>query len=42
MKTVDVFRRIDCIDNCSFVDLFWQRQLDENSVDVFSPIQISD
>src|SRR5258705_11183148 len=41
MKRVDVLRRIDRLNDRGVVDLFWQRQLHEDSVDVLVPVQRS-
>src|SRR5262245_5719863 len=33
MKSIHVLARIDAFENPVFVDMFWQRQLDQNAVD---------
>ncbi len=42
MKSVDIFVRIDCFDDPSLVYFARQRQLDQNAVNVLSPVQRPD
>ena len=42
MKAVDILRRIECVDDRRFVDLFWQRHLHQNPINVLMFIQLVD
>jgi hypothetical protein len=40
MKAVDVFCRVDRFENSLCVDLFWERELDEDAVDIIVAIEL--
>ena len=39
MEAVDIFTRIDQLQNAAFVDMFWQRKLDQNAVDIVAFVE---
>ena len=41
VKSVDVLFGVDEFENFAFVDVLWQRQLDENAIDIMAFVQLS-
>ena len=39
MERVDVLLRVDRFDHGLFIQMLWQRQLDQNTVDILFPVQ---
>ena len=40
MERVDVLLRVDGLDDAAFVDVLWQRELDDDSVNVWVGVQL--